>query len=60
MDFLGLPLLPSEQQPAPSEKVPLLMSCEGLWVKLHCDQHCNHRHLALPDLAWQSLWVLRL
>ena len=35
VDFLGLLFLPSAQQPAPSEKVLLLMSCGGLQVNVH-------------------------
>ena len=41
VDFLGLPLLPSEQQPASLDKVLLSMSCGDLQVNLHSDQHCN-------------------
>ena len=36
VDFLGLPLC-IEQQPAPSEKVLLLMSCGGLQMNVHSD-----------------------
>ena len=41
VDFLGLPLLPSERQPAPLEKVLLLMSRHGLPVKAPNDVSCR-------------------